>query len=232
MTVVIVLVSWPILFFLGLLTFMLIIIFPKQIRLLLYIFCRVSLFMHGIIIKEEGFFPQGGPFIFAMNHGSFIDYFITVVVMGYKKKWIVVYGKNLHKYPIFKTFLKRIGIGVDRKNKESKLEVSDLMREAIIAGFSIAIFPEGTRMRSYQIDEVLLNFKNGCFSVAIEFNTPIVPVVLLKPILYSAPDKILPFSPLRCITIKYCEPIVGEENCKILRDKVHSTMKDIISKAS
>jgi 1-acyl-sn-glycerol-3-phosphate acyltransferase len=81
-------------------------------------------------------------------------------------------------------------------------------------------------MRSYQFDQILLPFKNGAFNIASELKLPIVPSVLLRPILYSKPDKPFPFSP-RVITINYCEPIL-EENRILLRNKTHEIMKDII----
>jgi 1-acyl-sn-glycerol-3-phosphate acyltransferase len=147
--------------------------------------------------------------------------------MGYKRKWTVVYGNNLHKYPIFRFFLKRVGIPVDRKSQSSKTEVVELMKNALRNGFSLAIFPEGTRMRSFQVDEILLPFKNGAFSVALDLDIPIVPVVFLKPILYSKPDKPFPFSP-RIINIKYFDLVKGEENSILFNKRIHKKMKDFL----
>lgn len=226
-TIVIILVSFPIMFLLGILTFIIIVLFPSKTRLFLYVFSNIFILMFGILIKNKGTFPLGGPYIFIANHSSFIDYILIVIVMGYKRKWTVVYGNNLNKYPIFKFFLKKVGISVDRKNTLSKLEATELMKKVLIEGFSLAIFPEGTRMRSFQINEILLPFKNGAFSVSIDLKIPIAPVVFLRPILYSKPDKPFPFSP-RKITIKYFDLIKGEENRIILKDKAFKIMKDYL----
>jgi 1-acyl-sn-glycerol-3-phosphate acyltransferase len=199
---------------------------PENRRLFLFLFAKISLPLFGVFVKINGSLPKEGPYIVVMNHSSFIDYLLVLVVMGYENKWTIVYGKNLHKYPIFKYFLRKIGIPVNRNSKTSRSEASETMRKALSDGFSLAIFPEGTRMRSYQFDQILLPFKNGAFNIASELKLPIVPSVLLRPILYSKPDKPFPFSP-RVITINYCEPIL-EENRILLRNKTHEIMKDII----
>ncbi len=194
----------------------------------LYAFCNILAPLLGVWKKVRGTFPSGGPYIFSFNHSSYIDYFLFVIAMGCKRKWYIVYGKNLHKYPIFKFFLKKIGIGVDRNNPTSKVEASEKIRIALEKGYSIGIAPEGTRMRSYQMDEILLPFKNGAFSNAVESGVSIIPVVFIKPILFSSPDKPLPFSP-RVITIKYGNPItVIGKNRSELRDETHAIMKKML----
>ena len=227
-TVVIMLVSFPILLFLGLITSVLLIIFPKKSHLSIFAFCAATSVLFGIWIKYKGPFPKKGEYIFLFNHSSFIDYFLSVLAMGYKRKWVIVYGKNLEKYPIFKFFLRRIGIGVDRSSQKSKVEASDKIRKALNDGFSLALFPEGTRMRSYQMAEILLPFKNGAFSNAIELGKDIIPTIFSRPILYSRPDKPIPFSP-RVITITYGNPISVEGKSRVeLRDETHFIMKKML----
>ncbi len=221
-------VSSPILIFLGIITSIFIVIFPKKIRTLLYVFCSILSLLFGVWPKRKGNPPKDGTFIFLFNHSSFIDYFLAVIAMGYKRKWVIVYGKNLHKYPIFKFFLKKIGIGVDRKNTTSKIEASEQIREALNSGFSVASFPEGTRMRSYQMDEILLPLKNGVFATAVELGISIIPITFIKPILYSRPDKPFPFSP-RIITITYGNVITVENKNRLeLRNETHETMKNML----
>ena len=232
MTIFIILVCIPILVVYGIITFVLLLVFPSISYFLVVIFARVFLFMMFVFVKKRGVLSQDLLCLVAFNHQSFIDYALAVSAMGYKKKWVVVYGTNLHKYPIFKLFLKRIGIGVDRKDLNSKIEASAQIKKALANGYSVAIFPEGTRMRSYQMEKVLLKFQNGIFSAAFETGVPIVPIVLNKTLLYSRPDKPLPLSP-RVITVVYSKPIpVGEKTRTELRDETHETMKNILLNTS
>jgi 1-acyl-sn-glycerol-3-phosphate acyltransferase len=223
---IVIIIFFPVILFMGVITYLLMVFIPKDRLLFLSLFAKISLPLFGVFVKKNGSLPKEGSYIVVMNHSSFIDYLLVLIVMGYKNKWTIVYGKNLHKYPIFKYFLRKVGIPVNRDSKTSRSEASEIMCKALLDGFSLAIFPEGTRMRSYQFDQLLLPFKNGAFNIASELKIPIIPVVLLRPILYSKPDKPLLFSP-RVITINYCEPIVGE-NTILLRNKTHEIMKDII----
>jgi len=86
-------------------------------------------------------------------------------------------------------------------------------------------------MRSHQIEEILLPFKNGVFSNAIEFGKEIIPTIFSRPILYSSPDKPFPFSP-RIITITYGNPINVKGKSRIeLRDETHDIMKKMLLNA-
>jgi len=228
MTVFILLVVLFILVPLGIITYILMVIFPKKEFFFVVIFARALLVLTLAPIKIKGNLPKDLLCGIVFNHSSsFWDYAACVAIMGYKKKWKVVVGTNLHKYPIFRHFLKRIGIGVDRNDFNSKAEAAQKMKDALSDGYSIAIFPEGTRMRSYQWDKVLLPFKNSIFTLADELKIPIVPIVFSFPLLYSSADKILPFSP-RVIDATICEPIKDEENRVALRDKTHRVMKEIL----
>ncbi len=185
----------------------------------------ISLFMFGVKIRYEGERPKDSPIIVVMNHSSFLDYFLLPAVMGYKKPWTMVYGVNLHKYPILRFFLKKYGLGVDRKDMNSKIGTSKAMKEVLLEGLSLAVFPEGTRMRSHQFTDTLLPFKNGSFVSAVDTQTPIIPVILSFPILYSRPDCPLPLSP-REITISYLPSFDGEgKTLNHLKNEVHGFMK-------
>lgn len=228
MTGFIILVCIPLLAVYGIITYILLLIFPKKIFFLIVVFARVFILMMFVRVKKIGVLLQDLICLVAFNHESFLDYALAVYAMGYKKKWVVVYGTNLHKYPIFRLFLKRVGIGVDRKDLNSKIEASVQIKKALANGYSVAIFPEGTRMRSHQMEKVLLKFQNGTFSAAYETGKPIVPIVFSKPILFSCPDKPLPFSP-RVITAIIGDPIfVGEKTRIELRDETHEIMKNML----
>ena len=73
---------------------------------------------------------------------------------------------------IFGFFYKRVVIMVDRNNPESRKKVFRIAKERLKNGTSMAIFPEGLVPPE---NIVLAPFKKGAFSLAIEFEMPIVP---------------------------------------------------------
>jgi 1-acyl-sn-glycerol-3-phosphate acyltransferase len=80
----------------------------------------------------------------------------------------------LVKIPVFGFFYKKVVILVDRSCSESRKRVYELAKKRLYNGTSIAIFPEGLVPPE---NIVLAPFKNGAFSLAIEFEIPIVPQV-------------------------------------------------------
>jgi 1-acyl-sn-glycerol-3-phosphate acyltransferase len=69
------------------------------------------------------------------------------------------------------------------------------MKSVLAKGLDMLIYPEGTRNKT---SEPLKSFYDGAFKLAIETNTPIIPVVLLNtkkilppyPIMFFKPGKI------------------------------------------
>ncbi len=198
-TGIILLVSTPILIVFGIVVLLIIFLFPRTKYFLSWIGATVVLFLLGVRITHQGKRPAGQICLFA-NHSSFIDYFLIVHAMGYRP-WKVVYGTNLHKYPILRFFMKRIGIGVDRNSFRSKSVAHKMIEDAVKAGFSIGVFPEATRRRSYQNQKVL-PFKSAVFAIALENGVSMAPAVFDLPMNYSKPDKPFPFTP-STVTVTY-----------------------------
>lgn len=111
-------------------------------------------------------------YMFCPNHASLIDPFLLTALS--KNPIVFVGKKELVKIPIFGFFYKRVVIMVDRESAKSRKKVFSMARKRLADGVSMAIFPEGLVP-----DEsvVLAPFKKGAFSLAIEFQMPIVPQV-------------------------------------------------------
>ena len=109
-------------------------------------------------------------YIFCPNHASFMDPFVLIVL---SKNPIVFIGKKeLVKIPIFGFFYKRVVIMVDRSSPKSRKRVFEMAKKRLQEGTSIGIFPEGLVPSK---DVVLAPFKKGAFSLAIEYQIPVVP---------------------------------------------------------
>lgn len=136
---------------------------------------KVIIFLMGFSVKVEGNqkFEKGKSYMFSANHTSMIDAFLMLAVV---KNPIVFVGKQeLIKLPIFGFFYKRTCILVDRSNSESRKNVYESAQRKLKRGFSVCIFPEGLVPSDESI--VLSEFKNGVFSLSIEHQIPIVPMI-------------------------------------------------------
>jgi 1-acyl-sn-glycerol-3-phosphate acyltransferase len=110
-----------------------------------------------------------GPYIFTPNHQSNFD---IVALLGYlpgNNRFAT--KRELFREPILGMVLRTMGmIPIDRDDPGESIRRLNRRDED---GFSVIIFPEGTRSR----DGRLLPFRKGAFVAAIHNGMPIVPVV-------------------------------------------------------
>ena len=130
-----------------------------------------------------GFYPEikfkepiqkGKSYMLVANHKSMVD---IMLMLSVSKDPIVFVGKKeLEKIPVFGYFYRRVCILVDRSSAESRKDVYAKAIKRLETGLSVCIFPEGgVPDPTVVLDE----FKNGAFSLAIQFQIPIVPMTFL-----------------------------------------------------
>ncbi len=114
-----------------------------------------------------------GPLIFASNHESALDIWVLFKLLPRPFRFVA--KAELFRIPIFGWYL-RIGghIPVDRGHHASAVQSLRRAGEAVRAGTSLVVFPEGTRSK----DGRILPFKKGPFVVAMEAGVPVVPVAI------------------------------------------------------
>ena len=112
-------------------------------------------------------------YVFASNHRSYLD---TATLFFYAgKKMGLVAKKELLKVPVFGQGMNFVNIiAIDRSNPERALRSMEKARKVMADGFSFGLFVEGTRA----LPGELLPFKKGAFHLALQTNSPIVPVAI------------------------------------------------------
>jgi len=111
--------------------------------------------------------------VFVLNHQAIFDGFL---VLAYIEKNIsLIAKKEIKKIPIISSWFKEIStIFIDRKNLKESVKAIYKGIEMINKGYSIVIFPEGTRSLGKQMNE----FKKGSLRLALMTKVPIVPITL------------------------------------------------------
>jgi uncharacterized protein len=126
-----------------------------------------SPFLHKKVINQynENFEK---PAIIIANHSSFID----ILAMGMlSPKIIFLVNDWVYNSPIFGGTVRKAGFYPVSEGLEGGVEH---LRQKVNEGYSLMIFPEGTRSESNQIKR----FHKGAFYLAEEFNLDILPVLI------------------------------------------------------
>ena len=133
---------------------------------------------------------------------------------------------EIAKVPVF-GFLYRYGaIMVDRSNAENRKKSVLQLKSVLRKGISVFIFPEGTFNTT---PNPLKEFYDGAFRIAIETQTPLLPVIFpdtVKRLHYSS---VLSFTPGICRAI-FLEPVPVDgltiDDLPALKTKVYTIMEE------
>lgn len=112
-------------------------------------------------------------YIIMANHRSLLDIFITTPFL--RSPNITLGKDSFGKIPIFATIYKAGAILVNRQSSKSRYEAFLHLREVLQKEVCVCIYPEGTRNKG---EEVLQKFQLGGFRLAVQAQTPILPVLL------------------------------------------------------
>ena len=124
-------------------------------------------------IKGKENFEKGINYIVICNHNSFMDVPVATPFIPGANKTIAKI--EMSRIPLFGLIYKRGAILVDRKNKDSRRDSFKKMKDVLLLGMHMCIYPEGTRNKT---DEPLKEFHNGAFKLAVETGTSILPAIM------------------------------------------------------
>lgn len=171
----------------------------------------------NVTIKGKENIPNV-PCCYIGNHTSILD--IPILIDSVGKCMGFVAKKEMVKAPVLGYWMSKYNcVPLDRGNAREAIKVIKKGSENIKNGYSMAIFPEGTRSKNGE----LMEFKKGSLKLATMAKAPIVPVTIDGA--YRAFEIDRKFKPID-ITITFSEPIYTEnlsrEEEKSLMEKVRS----------
>jgi 1-acyl-sn-glycerol-3-phosphate acyltransferase len=139
--------------------------------------CRRIAFFSGarVVAQPAPGFDAQRTCIFMVNHVNLFDPFLMYcAIPQYVRGWEL---ESHFKIPVYGWLMHRFGnVPVPDVRRPSDLKrLWRLTREAIDAGTSLIIFPEGKRTRDGRVDQ----FEDGGFRLAQQLGIPIVPITLV-----------------------------------------------------
>ena len=139
---------------------------------------RIGLLLSGITCRVEGseHIQRQRAAVYAVNHASNVEPPILFDALHELfPRLRILYKAELRKLPVLVRAFDLAGfVPLERGNPEQSLPAIDGAANALRAGNSFLIFPEGTRSRT----GALLPFKKGGFIMALKAQAPVVPVAI------------------------------------------------------
>lgn len=130
-----------------------------------------TLHLMGITLRVEGA-PVAGAVLMVANHISWLDIMAVHAVCPHAR---FVSKADVKSWPLMRHLVDAAGtLYLERERKRDALRVVHAMAEALKAGDTVAIFPEGTTSDG----QALLPFHANLLQAAIATETPVQPVAI------------------------------------------------------
>ena len=164
-------------------------------------------------------------YIYVSNHTSFLD--VPALPLFIPGQFRPLGKKELLKIPVLGWIVGTVCVIVDRSDASSRNRSIMALKQLIQRGVSVFIFPEGSMNRT---DRPLRPFYDGAFRIAIETQTPVLPMVvvnagnLFRPgTAYVKPGE---------ITVKFGKPIAIDnltaKDVPTLKQQAYQTMEAML----
>ncbi len=191
-----------------------------------WLWCRLILFLAGVKLTVEGreHLTPGKRYVFFANHQSQMDIpVLEEALRGFEIRFLA--KRSLFRIPFFGWGIAALGyIPVEREDPREGLRSLLACAERIREGYSVVVFPEGTRSP----DGRLQPFKMAGFLLPIKAGVPAVPVAILgtreilpKGRIWVRPGK---------VRVVIGDPIPTEGLTKRDREKLAEKVRDFIAR--
>lgn len=175
----------------------------------------------NVVGKEN--IPQGAC-LYVANHQGFFDIPIIVESVGTSVGFIA--KKELLKFKVLTYWMNQMHcILMDRSNIRESMKAINEGVENLKSGYSMVIFPEGTRSKGPSIGE----FKKGSLKLALKSGVPIVPVAIDGSYKLREGNEKSRIKPGE-VKVTICKPIHTENLSREEQTKLTEIVRDVIAK--
>lgn len=166
--------------------------------------------------------PLNTPVVFISNHQGYFDIPLLLSYVDRTKGFIA--KRELSKVPILKDWMIFLNcVFIDRGNPRKSLRAINQGIKNLQKGYSMVIFPEGTRSRG----KTLLNkFKPGSLRLATKAGVPIIPITIKGS--YKIFEENRYFIKPAHVEIYISEPIFPEEYKEMDSNTLNEYITDIM----
>jgi 1-acyl-sn-glycerol-3-phosphate acyltransferase len=134
----------------------------------------VKVFDIDLSVTGKENLPDSGPVVFVSNHQGYADIPVSFMALD-KFQFAFVARDDLEKLPFYGKWMKQIrGVFLKRDDARASLRAINEGIDLLEKGFSLMIFPEGTRSRGGPVKE----FKKGSLRLAVKPGIPVIPVTI------------------------------------------------------
>ena len=191
---------------------------------------RTLLFCSGVKLRvhDAEKLYRDGPVIIMANHQSLFDVLVMYGALPIQFRWMA--KASIFKIPLFGSAMAGAGyIPVERDDKKKALQALFVAAEAVQAGKSVIIYPEGTR--GYP-DGRMRSFKKGGLILARKAN------VVIQPLTIDGARRILPIQEKHILQRMYGgaidvyvhDPIMPEAQKGLSLDGLSDMLREVIAR--
>lgn len=164
-----------------------------------------------------------GACLYVANHQGFFD--IPIIVESVGKSVGFIAKKELLKFKVLTYWMNQMHcIFMDRSNVRESMKAINEGVEYLKNGYSMVIFPEGTRSKGPSIGE----FKKGSLKLALKSGVPIVPVAIDGSYKLREGNEKSRIKPAE-VKVTICKPIHTENLSREEQMKLTDIVRDVIA---
>lgn len=149
----------------------------NNIYFLHHLFTPAFLMLVGIRLKVEGreLLDPARSYVIVGNHKSSLDFILNAHAFPGVFRFLA--KQELQKIPVFGFIVRKMCLTVDRSSAMSRARSVVALKQQLSEGWSIFIYPEGSRNASNQL---LGTFYDGAFRIAIQTGAPLAIQTILN----------------------------------------------------
>jgi len=195
----------------------------NNIYYLHHIFTPIFLTLVGIRLKVEGSerIDPKKSYVIVGNHRSSLDFIVNGHAFPGVFRFLA--KQELLKIPVFGLIVRKMCLVVDRSSAMSRARSVVALKQQLAEGWSIFIYPEGSRNDS---DQPLAPFFDGAFRIAIQTGAPVAVQTIVNIRHITANGEGLRPGTVRIV---WDEPILTEgldsKDIEDLKEKAESLMR-------